>query len=363
MVLSDHGARGIEGEIHLNRLPCYLYLGDSVVVMNSPVYSVIIPVYSEEEVISTLISQLCTVMESLGKPYEILIIDDGSSDRTWELLKIASEKYPSVIGYRLNRNFGHQAAVYAGLHLAKGEAVGVMDGDGQDPPEVLGEMFRRWEEGYDVAYAVRRKRKENFFKRFCYFSFYRVFYRLATIDIPLDSGDFSVMDYRVVDFITSVTDANPFIRGYRSWYGGKQIAVEYERKARQGGKTKYSWFKLINLAITGITSFSKLPLRLATYIGGLTSLLAFFYAVFVILRKLIFDFPPYGVTTGWSSLITLVAFLGGLNIFLIGVVGEYIAHIFDATKKRPVYIVRESTNKRDYMVIGLPGASVRHGNK
>lgn len=313
--------------------------------MHGPVYSVIVPVYNEEEVISMSISQLYTVMESLSKPYEILIIDDGSSDRTWELLKSASEKYPSVIGYRLSRNFGHQAAVYAGLCLAKGEAAGIVDGDGQDPPEVLAEMFRRWEDGYDVAYGVRQKRKEHFFKRLCYSSFYRILRRLVAIDIPLDTGDFSVIDHKVIDFITSVADPNPFIRGYRSWYGGRQVAVEYERKARQGGRTKYSWFKLINLAITGITSFSKLPLRLSIYIGGLISVLAFSYAIFVVLRKLIFNFPPYGITTGWSSLITLVAFLGGLNILLLGVVGEYIAHIFDGTKKRPIYLIGESTNE------------------
>ena len=312
--------------------------------MNATEYSIIIPIYDEERCVRPLLGELCAAMDGLGKPYEILVIDDGSTDRTWETVKELASKFPAVSGYRLNRNFGHQAAIYAGLKLAKGKAVGIMDGDGQDPPDVLVRLFQRWEEGYDVAYAVRRKRREGALKRLCYHGFYRLLSVLAKAPLPLDSGDFSVIDRGVAEFITSINDRTPYIRGLRSWYGGKQIAVEYDRRPRIGGKTKYSWFGLVDLALTGITSFSKVPLRLAIYMGGLMSLLSFCYAAFIVARRLLFSLPQHW---GWSSVVFLVAFLGGFNLLILGFLGEYISHIFDSSKKFPIYLIRESTNECD----------------
>jgi dolichol-phosphate mannosyltransferase len=206
-------------------------------------------------------------------------------------------------------------------------------------------MFKHWQEGYDVVYGVRRKRKEHLLKRFLYSAYYRILRKLASIDIPLDSGDFCVMDRRVVDFILSMEDRSPFLRGLRSWYGGRQLPLEYERAARRGGKVKYSYLKLIDLSISGITSFSKLPLRLAILFGGITCFAALSYGLLTVLSKLIFD-SPYGLSAGWSFVITVVVFMGGLALLLIGLVGEYIKHIFDSVKKFPVFIVRESTKER-----------------
>ena len=300
-------------------------------------------------------------MAQLGIAYEVLVIDDGSDDRTWEVLNIASERYPSIVAYRLSRNFGHQAAIYAGLTMAQGKAVGIMDGDGQDPPAVIVEMFKHWQEGYDVVYGVRRKRKEHLLKRFLYFAYYRILRKIASIDIPLDSGDFCVMDRRVVDFILSIEGRNPFLRGLRSWYGGRQLPLEYERAPRQGGKVKYSYLKLIDLCLNGITSFSKLPLRLAIYFGGITCFGGFSYGLVVVMRKLIFNYPPEGVATGWGSIITVMAFLGGLALLLIGLLGEYIMNIFDSINKFPVFIVRESTKEEGSMLAPTHEVPEKHG--
>jgi len=331
--------------------------------MVAPAYSIVIPVYNEEDIIESLLVGICNDMAQLGVVYEILVVDDGSYDRTWEILQIASERYPFITAYRLSRNFGHQAAIYAGLTMAQGKAVGIMDGDGQDPPEVIVQMFKHWQEGYDVVYGVRRKRKEHLLKRFLYFSYYRILRKIARIDIPLDSGDFCVMDRRVVDFILSMEDKSPFLRGLRSWYGGWQLPLEYERAARQGGKVKYSYLKLMDLSIRGITSFSKLPLRLAIFFGGITCFGALLYGLISVLRKLIFHSPTYGVGAGWSSLILVVAFMGGLTLLLVGLVGEYIMHIFDSVKKFPVFIVRESTKERGSILAPTDEVPGERGNE
>jgi dolichol-phosphate mannosyltransferase len=314
--------------------------------MVAPAYSIIIPVYNEEEIIESFLEDIRNDMVQLGEAYEVVVVDDGSTDRTWEVLLIASERNPSITAYSLSRNFGHQAAIYAGLTMAQGRAVGIMDGDGQDPPEVMVQMFKHWQEGYDVVYGVRRKRKEHLLKRFLYSAYYRLLRKIASIDIPLDSGDFCVMDRRVDDFILSMEDRSPFLRGLRSWYGGRQLPVEYERAARHGGKVKYSYLKLLDLSISGITSFSKLPLRLAIFFGGITCFAGFTYGLIVVLRKPMFHSPTSGVGAGSSSLIAVVAFIGGLALLLVGLVGRYIKHIFDSVKKFPVFIVRESTKDR-----------------
>ncbi len=310
---------------------------------DNPEYSVVIPVYNEEQVLPLFTSNLISAMDGLRKGYELVFVDDGSTDKTWQILNELSKSNPNIIAYRLSRNFGHQKAIYAGLQHAKGRTVGIIDGDGQDPVEVLVDMFNCIEPNYDVIFGVRKKRKEGPFKRFCYFLFYRFLNRITKIDIPLDSGDFSVMDREVVQFIINVNDPNPFIRGLRSWYGGKQKAYEYERDARQGGESKYSFLQLLDLAINGVTSCSKWPLRFAVYLGGGVSLATLLYSMITVLLKIFFDYPSDNFSIGWTSLIAIIGLVGGMNIFLIGVIGEYLSHVFDATMKHPTFIIKEST--------------------
>lgn len=310
---------------------------------NRPEYSVVVPVFNEEEVLPQFLSNLSSAMETTNKNYELLFVDDGSIDNTWKILTSAAKDNPNVIAYRLSRNFGHQQAIYAGLKHAKGQTIGIIDSDGQDPAEVLVDMFNCINPDYDVVFGVRKKRKEGPFKRFCYFLFYRFLNRITKINIPLDSGDFSVMNRSVVQFIINVNDPNPFIRGLRSWYGGKQKAYEYERVARQGGESKYSFLQLIDLAINGVTSCSKWPLRFAVYLGGGVSLITLLYTIITIFLKIIFDYPGNEFSAGWTSLVAIIGFVGGMNILLIGVIGEYLSHVFDATMKQPTFIIKEST--------------------
>jgi len=307
-------------------------------------YSVVIPVHNEAHGIANLLREVRAVLAGLGVPYEIIVVDDGSTDTTWTLVQEAA-KAGDVFGYRLNRNFGQQAAICAGLAKARGNAIAIMDGDGQDPPEVLRALFDKWQKGCDVAYGVRRGRKEGFLRRACYYAFYRILGYLADTPIPADSGDFAVIDRKVAEFILSINDRAPFIRGLRGWYGGRQESVPYDRPARQAGRTNWSWFAMIGFAVNGITSFSKVPLRLAIYMGGSIAMAAFAFGTFIVVRKLAFGAVPAGGSQGWTSLATLVAFLGGLNLFMLGVVGEYIAHIFDAAKRFPVYLIAESTSR------------------
>ncbi len=311
--------------------------------MEKPEYSVVIPVFNEEEVLPLFISDLCTAMNQLGNNYELLFIDDGSTDKTWEILKEHSKIDSNIFSFRLSRNFGHQQAIFAGLVHTRGKAVGIIDGDGQDPANELCNMFKALDDGYDVVFGVRKKRKEGVFIRFCYYIFYRILNKITKIYIPLDSGDFSVMDKSVVEFIKNVNDPNPFIRGLRSWYGGKQKAYEYERSARKGGNSKYSFLQLIDLAINGVTSCSKWPLRFAVYLGGSVSLLTLLYTVITITLKIFFNYPDDPFSAGWTSLITIIGFVGGMNILVIGIIGEYLSHVFDATMKQPTFIIKETT--------------------
>lgn len=309
---------------------------------NKPFFSVVIPVFNEEDNISSLVDELILVMSGLGKPYEILFVDDGSSDQTWTLIKEATKAHPEIQGFSLSRNFGHQPAVYAGLCHAQGAYVGIMDGDGQDPPQALGQMFEKIMGGGQVVYGVRKNRKEGKFKKTCYFIFYRMLSRIADIPIPLDSGDFSVMDRKVVEFIKSVEDPLPYIRGLRSWFGGKQIPLPYERPARKKGVTKYSFFKLIDLAVSGITSCSKLPLRFSIYLGFTVALITFLYILVIVILKTFFNFLSSPFHTGWTSLIAVIGFLGGMNLLMMGVIGEYLSHVFDSAKRLPPFIIQET---------------------
>lgn len=236
------------------------------------------------------------------------------------------------------RNFGHQAGIMAGIKQAQGNYIAVLDADGQDPPEILPDMFAKCKEGYDVVYAVRRKRKESLVKRASYKLFYRFFKLIVPFKVPLDSGDFSVFSSKVADFISERNEKEPFIRGLRSWYGGKQCGFEYERRSRISGKSKYSYFKLMLLATNASISFSKVPLRLISALGIIIASLALLLSFVLIIMKMTVNIP----LLGWTSTAVLISFFGGLNLFVLGIIGEYIGGIFDEVKNRPLYLVRDS---------------------
>ena len=302
-----------------------------------PVYSIILPVFNEEACLPDLLKRLETTLTPLGKKFEIICVDDGSKDSTWAIIEQSSKAKPFVKGIQFLRNFGHQLAVYAGIKLCSGQYIAIMDADGQDPPELLPKFFDKCKEGYDVVFAVRKNRKENFFKRFCYKSFYQMYRFVVPFDVPLDSGDFTVVTRPVAEFLKSLNEKKPFIRGLRSWYGGRQIGIEYERDARVAGAPKYSFYKLILLAINGSISFSRTPLRTITFLGLLISFASFLAGLYLIFMKL-----TIGVgLLGWTSTTILIIFFGGLNLFVLGIISEYIGDIFDEVKNRPQFLIKE----------------------
>lgn len=303
------------------------------------------PAYNEGDGLVTIVAEVAGVMDASPWTYEIILVDDGSKDHTWPVIGQLHEQYPAVKGLRFARNFGHQLAVHAGIKAAQGDMVAVMDSDGQDPPELLPEMFRLLGEGHDVVNCIRQKRKESALIRLCYYLFYRMYSRVVPFSISVDSGDFSAMNRRTVDIIAGVSQHTPFIRGIRSWAGGSQIDLPYERMARQAGVTKYSVRKLFVLALTGITAFSKLPLRISIVIGLLISIGSLLYAVTVAAVKLITGYPEE--YTGWASLAFLVAFLGGAQLTVLGIIGEYLGHIYDSVRGMPTFQVAERVGYGD----------------
>lgn len=300
-------------------------------------YSIIIPIYNEQETVPELLRRLKAVLNGLDRPAEVLFIDDGSGDASFSLLADAYRSDPRFKVIRLSRNFGHQVAISAGIDYAAGEAILIMDGDLQDPPELLPELIAKWKEGHDVVFAVRRKRKEGLLKKLAYFTFYRLLQRVAAIDIPLDSGDFSLIDRRVADVLRSMPERRRFVRGIRSWAGFKQVGVEYERDRRFAGEAKYTPSKLSRLALDGIFSFSFAPLRLASYTGFTISVISFALALFYLLQKIFVGID----TKGWASTIVIILFLGGVQLLTIGIIGEYIGRVYDEVKQRPLYVVSD----------------------
>jgi dolichol-phosphate mannosyltransferase len=303
----------------------------------TPGISVVIPILNEEATLPTLYARLTNVLALLRLPYELVMVDDGSTDRTPELLRQLRADDPRVKYIRLARNFGHQAALTAGLAHARGQAVVVMDGDLQDPPEVIPGLIERWQEGYEVVYAIRRHRKEPPTQRLAYALFYRLLSRVASLHIPLDAGDFCLMDRRVVDQLNALPERNRFLRGLRSWIGFRQTGVEYERQARYAGRTKYDFWRLMRLAMDGLVSFSFLPLRIASSIGFLVSVVSMIVAFYYVVLRLSGSREP----AGFAAIIVAVLFLGGVQLITIGIMGEYVGRIFDEVKNRPVYIVLE----------------------
>lgn len=301
-------------------------------------YSIIIPVYNEEEVIETTYKRLSNVMHSTKEKYELLFVNDGSQDKTVEILKEISLRDSSVKLIDFSRNFGHQIAITAGMDYAKGEAVVVIDADLQDPPELILDMIDKWKQGYEVVYAKRTKRKgETFFKKQTAAMFYRTLRSMTDIDIPIDTGDFRLIDRKVCEQMKGLQEKNRFVRGLVSWVGFHQTAVEYERDERAAGETKYPLKKMLKLSLDGITSFSYKPLKLATYAGSLFSGAGFVYMLYVLYLK----FFTESTVTGWASLVIIQLFFSGVVLILLGVIGEYIGRIYDESKGRPLYIVRD----------------------
>jgi len=309
---------------------------------HQPELSVVIPVFNEEENITALHSRLTAVLEGIHIDYEIIFVDDGSNDDSLNQLQNLSVKDNRVLVVELARNFGHQVAITAGLDYSQGKAVIVMDGDLQDPPEVLPEFIAKWRNGHDVVYGVRERRKESWLKRAAYAGFYRLLRRIANIEIPLDSGDFCIMDRRVVDLLISMPERNRFVRGIRSWVGLNQSGLPVERQARSAGKPKYTFGRLLLLALDGLISFSYLPLRTITMLGFSISLLSIFAAVFYAVTRLVTGLGP----PGFATLVVAVFFLAGIQLITMGVIGEYVGHIFEEVKQRPLYVVRKITRGR-----------------
>ena len=300
-------------------------------------YSIVIPVFNEHETIPQLHSRLAAVIDTLDAQGEIIFVDDGSTDNSFEVLLAIHHADPRLKIVRLSRNFGHQAAISAGIDCAGGDAVILMDGDLQDPPEILPKFIAKWREGFDVVYGIHKKRKENVFKRIAYAAFYRILSRLSYLDIPLDSGDFCLMNRRVVHAIRQLPERNRFVRGIRTWVGFQQAGIEYERDRRFAGTAKYTFKRLLKLAYDGIFSFSTVPLRLAVYTGFFFSTLAFLAGLFIIYQKLVHQIA----VVGWASTIAVTTFLGGLILMMMGIIGEYIGRIVDEVKQRPVYVIRD----------------------
>jgi dolichol-phosphate mannosyltransferase len=302
-------------------------------------YSVVIPIYNEQENLPELERRLSQVLGKLEEPYEVIFVNDGSRDGSIEILKDFTGKDSRLKVIDLSRNFGHQAAFYAGMRRASGEAVILMDGDLQDPPEILPQLIQRWHQGYDVVYAVRQKRQEGLVKRALYAAYYRLLRRIAYVDIPLDAGDFALMSRRVILLLCDLPERNKFLRGLRSWVGFRQTYIVYDRDARYAGKTKYTPAKLWKLALDGLISYSYIPLRISYMFGFVVSLCSFLLAAFYFIQKLLLK---HHIPQGFTTLAILILFLGGVQLISIGVLGEYLGRIYDEVKHRPEYIERHT---------------------
>jgi len=300
-------------------------------------YTIIIPAYNEEAVIKESYRRLTRVMESTGERYELLFINDGSRDRTAELIDGFAQKDECVKLLDFSRNFGHQVAITAGMDYARGDAIVIIDADLQDPPELIPQMIEKWQEGYEVVYAKRAHRKgETLFKKWTAALFYRLLGALAEINIPLDTGDFRLIDRKVCDAMHGIREKNRFVRGLVSWVGFRQTAIEYVREERYAGETKYPLRKMLRFSMDGITSFSYKPLKLATYLGMGVSLASFIYLIISLGQKLF----TASTSAGWASLIAGLMLLNGVILIFFGILGEYIGRIYDEAKNRPLYVLR-----------------------
>jgi polyisoprenyl-phosphate glycosyltransferase len=308
-------------------------------------YSLVIPVYNETANIPELYRRVSAVMDRLDVPGELILVNDGSSDRTIDLLRELHQQDGRVGYVSLARNFGHQIAVTAGLQQAKGKAVIVLDADLQDPPELIPELLRLWREGFQVVYAQRtRRQKEKWFKRLMAFVFYRLLKILADVDIPTDTGDFCLMDRQVVDLLNAMPERNRYLRGLRSWVGFRQTALLFDREPRYAGDVKYTFAKSLALALNGLASFSQVPLRLSIYLGLFSAALSIGMAGLVFYWRLV---TPRSPLNGTATIAIAIFFLGAVQLFSIGILGEYIGRIYEEVKGRPLYTVSEINQSED----------------
>lgn len=325
--------------------------------------SVVVPCMNEAEMVQQTQKHLVQVLEQAGVNFEIVYVDDGSTDTTPELLRTVQRGDSRVRVIRLSRNFGHQVAITAGLEHAAGDAVVVIDGDLQDPPEVILEFIAKWSDGYDVVYGVRTERDgESGFKKWSAKAFYRFFSQMSDTRMPLDTGDFRLMDRRVVNAFLSMPERDRFVRGMVSWLGFSQVAVPYHRASRAAGKTKFSLFKMLRFALDGIFSFSILPLRLATWTGFAASGVAVAGIIAILLERF-FNVP--GLVRGWSSAVIGELFIGGVQLVCLGIIGEYVGRIYGESKHRPLYVVRERMGfeVRDAAALSAPRAMASGGRR
>lgn len=301
--------------------------------------SVVVPMYNEEPNIDYLIKRIVTALDHLNLKYEIVCVNDGSKDNTLKCLIEQHRRNPKIKVVSLSRNFGKEIALSAGIDFAAGDAVVPIDADLQDPPELIGDLIAKWREGYDVVYATRRSRRgESWMKRFTAHAFYQSIAKMSPVSIPRNTGDFRLIDRRVVDALKQMPERNRFMKGLFAWVGFKQTSILYDRPERYKGSTKWNYWRLWNFAIDGITSFTFVPLKVWSYVGLAISVPAFFYATFLIIRTLILgvDVP------GYASIMVVVLFLGGMQLLTLGIIGEYLGRVYQEVKRRPLYLVRES---------------------
>jgi dolichol-phosphate mannosyltransferase len=314
--------------------------------MTKKLISIVVPFLNEEDNLPLLAERTQQVFEDRSEDFELILVDDGSTDGSVPWVRQAAEKDGRIKLVQLSRNFGHQLAITAGMDYAQGDAVVIMDADLQDPPEVIADMLAKWAEGVQVVYAVRTSREgETWLKKFLAAGFYKIFRHLAAVDIPLNAGDFRLVDRKAINALKRVRELHRFVRGLTCWVGFRQEAVYYERAARHAGETKYPVWKSLKLAWDALTSFSGAPLRWITVFGFIVALIGLLIAARVILGKI---FAPDDLVPGWATIVSAMLFLGGIQLFSLGLVGQYVSRTFEESKKRPLYFVRD--------VIGLPNA-------
>jgi polyisoprenyl-phosphate glycosyltransferase len=308
----------------------------------TPIFSIIAPVFNERESLPILYDRVKEVMDTTGDPWELILVDDGSQDGSTDMIRELAKKDDCVRPVIFARNFGHQIAVSAGMDYSRGQAVVIIDADLQDPPETILELIKKWREGNEVVYAVRAEREgETWFKTFTASLFYRLIYRITDVKIPLDTGDFRLLDRKVVNVMNQMHEKHRFLRGMSAWVGFKQVGVPYRRAARFAGTTKYPFRKMLKLAVTAITGFSYFPLQMATYLGFMSALLSIVVIPVVVIMRLVGNEAFFGQ----ASTLIAVLFLGGVQLICLGILGEYLGRIYDEVKGRPLYIVREAPEK------------------
>ena len=304
----------------------------------NPVFrlSIAVPIYNEEAVLPEFLRRTCAVLDQIrGGPHELVFVDDGSSDRTFAILEEAARRDSRILAISLSRNFGHQAALTAALDHVTGDAAILMDGDLQDVPEIIPQLVERYDQGYDVVYAQRIRRKEPWVLRLCYFAFYRMMAKLSDVQLPVDAGDFGLMSRRVIDQLRRMPEHHRYLRGLRSWVGFRQTGLPVERVKRHSGKSKYSLLRLLKLAADGVFAFSIVPIRAAALLGVAVTFLSALYAGYALYAKFFLRQSPKGFT----ALIVAVTFLSGVLLFFLGVIGEYVGRIYEETKARPIYMI------------------------